>query len=126
MAKSIDNQPTSTLMTYQQMIGLANQQMDQFKEDIENIQKEGTISEAYVKETQAKIDQKIGKNNELLKVIEDELFKRVRRDNKGATTSEYMNILFRQFHEEKANYKKRHEKKKESKTIDLNVEEQKK
>lgn len=128
MGKSIDNQPTSVLIAYQQMIGLANQQMDQFQEDIKNIAKEGTISNSYVRETIGKIKTKMVKNNEHLAEIEDELFKRVKRDHKGATTPDYMTTLFKQFHEEKKaeSDRKKSSPKKETKTINLDVDTEKK
>lgn len=106
MSKDIKNLATSQLMTYQQIIGMANEQMDRYATDMEEFAKAGTVSQGFFQEIMREMGPKVQANNEVLTQIERELFGRAKRDFPTATLPSVMDRYMKRYHEEVASRKK--------------------
>lgn len=95
--KKIENISTPSLLAYQQILGMANQQMDHFATEVNAMVKKDEIDEEYYQSTIKKLDPKVTANNDLLSEIDREITRRVHRDFKNATTGIVMTQLYKEF-----------------------------
>ena len=106
MGVKIEKLATSQLMTYQQVIGMANEQMDQFATNMEEFAKQKKISEAFAKEMFKELQPKVEANNKILSEIERELYDRAKRDFPGATLPNAIGKYFKRYYSEVENQAK--------------------
>lgn len=91
---------TSQLMTYQQVLGLANEQMDQFATNMDELHKQGKISKTFNEEVTRELQPKVEANNNVLTDIENEIYYRIRRDFTESTTPNSLGNYFKRYREE--------------------------
>lgn len=94
---------TSQLMTYQQILGLANEQMDRFATDMDEMSKRdnAVISERFAQEVSSELQPRVEANNKILSEIEKEIYSRVTRDFNEATTPNIIGAYVKRFHGER-------------------------
>lgn len=106
MGKKTTDLGTSQLMTYQQLLGLANEQMDRFATEMEGFLDEKKVSEAFFEEIVRELQPKVEANNKILSDIERVLFDRVKRDFPSGTLPNVMGRYFTKYREELASQAK--------------------
>lgn len=100
MGKKTTDLATSQLITYQQLIGLANEQMDQFATDMFKFLEEKKISKSFYDTIVRELQPKVEANNKVLSDIERVLFDRVKKDFPSATLPNVMGRYFQKYREE--------------------------
>ena len=106
MGKKTTDLGTSQLMTYQQLLGMANEQMDDFATRMQGFLEEKKIGKHFYDTVVAELQPKLEANNKILSDIERVLFDRVKRDFASATLPNVMGRYFQKYREELASQAK--------------------
>lgn len=106
MGKKTTDLATSQLMTYQQVLGMANEQMDQFATDMSKFLEEKKISQPFYDNLVKELQPKVEANNKILSDIERVLFDRVKKDFPSGTLPNVMGRYFQKYREELASQAK--------------------
>lgn len=101
MGKKIKDQPTSVLISAQQIIQMGSEQMHGFFGEVTKAQSEGNVSLSYKNKLEQNLRERINANNVVVDELDKEIFRRIERDF-GGTTPKIMPLLVKQYEEEKA------------------------
>ena len=91
---------TEVLMSYQNIIAVANQHMDKFATEIVEDKKTNVVSEDFVKEMHEYLGAKVKANNEIIYEIDKEILSRVKKSLPGATLGNIMTSVFKRYEKE--------------------------
>lgn len=119
MSKKLENISTPSLLAYQQIVGVANQQMDRFATDVQEMVEKKQIDKDYFDNLVKDLDPKVHANNVILEEIDKELLRRVNRDLKGATTGRIMTSVFAGFRKAEEAFRARQPKVSQEVTADM-------
>ena len=100
MGRKLKDQPTSVLISAQQIIQMGSEQMHGFFGEVTKNHKEGNVSTSYKDRLEANLRNRINANNEIVDALDKEIFSRIERDF-GGTTPKIMPLLVRKYEEEK-------------------------
>jgi hypothetical protein len=100
MAVKAKDLATSQLMTYQQLIGMANEQMDDFATRMQEFLKEEKVGKNFYDKIVRELQPKVEANNKILSDIERELFDRVQKSFPDATLPNVMGRFIKKYQEE--------------------------
>ncbi len=103
MGKQLKDQPTTLLISAQQIIQMGSEQMHGFFGSVEKAYQEGKVSLSYKSRLEMNLRGKITKNNEIVDELDKEIFGRIERDF-GGTTPKVMLSLVTAFENEKVEH----------------------
>lgn len=110
MSKDISSLPTSILITFQNIVAGANQSMDTFATELDELLKQKKLPKDFVVKTNEELFKKVEANNQIIMDIDNEVLSRMKKTFPTATTGKILDSYVKKAHQELQDYNKKSDK----------------